>query len=139
MTAVGTASKLAAWLAAGVMITDASSAGPRPILPVKRGSGQAGTETAACGESLQSTAELEKCWRDSKIAAPLPAIDFAIEIALVYMGHGGPHLMRLTLEEDGNLVPHYVQTPTWSARMNYLVTSVRRQDVKSVNGKPLVK
>ena len=130
---------LAAWLAAGAILTDASGAGPRRVIPVESWSGQAGTETAACGESLQSTAELEKCWRDSKIAAPLPAIDFASEIALVYMGHGGPHLMRLTLEENGNLVPHYVQTPTWSARMNYLVTSVKRQDVRSVNGKSLAK
>ena len=143
-----------ALLTAGLQIT-ANGAEGRKIAPVHQWAGQVGTTTAITtskqpegpaaattnewGGCLLSEEELDKFLRHWEITNAMPKINFQEDLALFYLGHGGPVLMRLAVEDEGNLVTDYVQTPTWSLALNYLITSVSRAGIKSVNGKSVEK
>ena len=114
---------------------DANADG-RIISPIRQWTGHVDASLGGCADLL-TEADLKRIWRDARLATPMPAIDFRRELALCTMGHGGPVLMRLVVEGNGNLVPHYVQKPTWSPHLNYLITSVKREGIRSVNGKPI--
>ena len=128
--------KLAIIIAATFAL-NADASEPRTVTPSGQWAGQVGAKIAGCAETLLSEEALKDLWLDAEIKGPMPTIDFRKEFALCYMGHGGPALMRLAIEPGGNLVPQYVQKPTWSERLNYLITSVKREGVRSVNGRPI--
>ena len=126
----------AAWIiVAANLAFDANAVEGRTITPSRQWTGHV-DPSLGCAEFL-TEADLKKLWRDARLEAPMPAIDFRKELALCTMGHGGPVLMRLVVEGNGNLVPQYVQKPTWSPHLNYLITSVKREGIRSVNGKPI--
>ncbi|HET7712385.1 MAG TPA: hypothetical protein VFL80_10690 [Thermoanaerobaculia bacterium] len=120
-----------------LLLTSTHAAEKKKVASVRSWSGQVGTVPSRCGECLLNEADLKRFWYYWAIPAPMPKIDFKEEFAIFFMGHGGPHLMEMTLDGDGNLETKYVQTPTWSPRLNYLITTVKRRGIRSVNGQPL--
>ena len=107
------------------------------IVPIARWAGQAGKVGSGNSGYLCTQDDLKEFWKKWEIAKPMPKMTFGRELAVFYMGSGGPHLMNLVLEESGNLVAEYVQTPTVSRHPNYLVFTVPREGIKRINGAPV--
>lgn len=107
------------------------------IAPIARWGGQTGKIGSSGSGYMCSQDDLEEFWKKWEIAKPKPKIDFNRELAVFYLGSGGPHLMNLSLEDSGNLAAEYVQTPTVSRQPNYLIFTVPRYGVKSLNGIPV--
>ncbi len=107
------------------------------IAPIARWGGQAGKVGSGHSGYMCSQDDLNEFWKKWEIAKPKPKIDFKRELAVFYMGYGGPHLMNLSLEESGNLVAEYVESPTVSRQPNYLIFTVPRYGVKELNGIPV--
>jgi len=122
----------AAALAASVPLAVAAE-----ISPMARWAGQVGKVGSGGSGHFCSPDELQAFWHDWQIAQPKPDIDFARQLAVFHMGSGGPHLMSLRREEGGNLVAEFVQTPTASRYPNYLIVTVPRDGISSLNGIPL--
>lgn len=119
-----------------LLASPAYAAGKKKVTPGRNWTGQVG-RLSVCGECIQNETDLKRFWYYWAIREPMPKIDFKEEFAIVSMGHGGPHLMEMTLDGAGNLETKYVQTPTWSPHLNYLITSVKRKGIRSVNGQAL--
>jgi hypothetical protein len=123
----------AATILAGPQLAEAGK-----IAPIARWGGQAGKVGSGDSGYICNQYNLKEFWQKWEIAKPTPQIDFNRELAVFYLGSGGPHLMNLSLEESGNLVAEYVQTPTASRQPNYLIFTVPRYGVKSLNGIPIM-
>jgi hypothetical protein len=108
------------------------------ITPIARWAGQTGKIGSGDSGYICNKDRLNEFWNRWAIAKPKPHIDFSTDLAVFYMGSGGPHLMDLSLEEAGNLLAVYVQTPTASRYPNYLIFTVSRHGIKSLNGMPVI-
>jgi hypothetical protein len=107
------------------------------ITPSARWAGQTGKIGDGDSGYLCNQQSLSEFWRSREIGNPKPDIDFSHELAVFYLGSGGLHLMELSVEEGGNLVAVYVQAPTVSRYPNYLIFTVPRDGIKSINGVPV--
>lgn len=107
------------------------------IAPTARWAGQTGNVGGGDSGYICSQETLDTFWDSREIGNPKPDIDFSRELAVFYLGSGGLHLMELSLEEGGNLVAVYVQAPTVSRYPNYLIFTVPRDGIKSLNGIPV--
>lgn len=107
------------------------------ISPIARWAGQVGKVGSGDSGYFCSPDALQAFWRNWQIAQPQPDVDFARQLAIFHMGSGGPHLMSLRREEGGDLVAEFVQTPTASRYPNYLIVTVPRDGIISLNGTPL--
>lgn len=122
---------------AGTILAGPQLAEAGKIAPIARWGGQAGKVGSGSSGYMCSQDDLKDFWKKWEIAKLKPKIDFNRVLAVFYLGSGGPHLMNLSLEEGGNLVAEYVQTPTVSRQPNYLIFTVPRYGVKSINGIPV--
>lgn len=123
---------------AATIFSGAQLAEAGELAPIARWGGQAGKVGDGSSGYMCSQDDLNEFWEKWEIAKPKPTIDFDRELAIFYMGSGGPHLMSLSLEESGNLVAVYVQLPIASRHPNYLIYTVPRLGIKSINGDPVL-
>lgn len=123
---------IAAALFAGFPLAEAGE-----ITPIARWGGQVGKIGGGGSGYFCSQVDLDAFWSKWDISRPKPEVEFDRQLAVFYMGSGGPHLMRLLFEEGGNLVAEFVEAPTFSRQPNYLIFTVARQEIRSLNGTPV--
>jgi hypothetical protein len=88
--------------------------------------------------SITSVKELEKLWETWKISDPMPTVDFAKEIVVVSTTQGSRLRLALVLDDgSGNLMVGGVGTRDLRPGFRYVIGTVSREGVKTVNGKEL--
>jgi hypothetical protein len=86
--------------------------------------------------SAEEFAKLVKAW---KVAEKPPAVDFAKELALVATTSGSRISLNASLDEQGDLKAIGLSTRDFGPGFRYVIITVPRANVKTVNGKPLPK
>jgi hypothetical protein len=88
---------------------------------------------------ITSQKELEKVWKSWKVEGKAPAVDFEKEIVVVTTGDGSKLSLSLTLDDKGNLQVLALATRDLAEGFRYVIATVSRKGVKSVDGKTLPK
>jgi hypothetical protein len=88
---------------------------------------------------VTSTKQLEKLWKDWKIAGKAPEVDFAKEIVIVQTTVGSKLTVNCSLDDNGNLKILGLGTSDFGEGFRYVIQSVNREGVKKVDGKDLPK
>jgi hypothetical protein len=79
--------------------------------------------------------KLVKAWNVEKV----PALDFTNELVLVDTTVGSSLNLTAILDESGNLKVTSIATRDFGPGFRYVIISVSKEGVKTVNGKPLPK
>ena len=119
---------------------NSGNAASRKITPIKMFEGQTrkrGTDDLS--RYLLSDMQLQEFWKNWAIEDPRPSVNFKDQFVLFYLSNGGPHLLELNLEDNGNLKAVFVSTPIWGPLLNYLIVIINRTGIKSVNGSRIEK
>jgi hypothetical protein len=88
---------------------------------------------------IANATDFEKLFKAWNVAEKVPAIDFDKELVLVETTSGGTLNVRATLDENGNLKVVGIATRDFRPGFRYMIISVSKQHVKTVNGKALPK
>jgi hypothetical protein len=88
---------------------------------------------------ITSQKELEKVWKSWKVEGKAPAVDFEKEIVVVTTGDGSKLSLSLTLDDKGNLQMLGLATRDLAEGFRYVIATVSRKGVKTVDGKELPK
>jgi hypothetical protein len=93
----------------------------------------------AAPEFITSEKELEKLWKDWKIEDKLPKVDFTKEIVIVVTTVGSKINLSARLDDKGNLEVLGLATRDLAPGFRYVIATVSREGVKTVNKKELPK
>jgi hypothetical protein len=108
------------------------------VAVVKTWSGSVDDEKAAQPEVIISAKALETAWKAWKVAADLPKVDFTKEIVVaVYSGGSKLNIAGADLDEKGNLTVLGFGTRDIRPGFRYVLGTVNKAGVKTVNGKEL--
>jgi hypothetical protein len=88
-------------------------------------------------EVLATPEALEKLWKDWKLAGDPPKIDFDKEIVLVETTFGTKLSVSAQLDDKGDLKVLALASSDFGDGFHYLLASVSREGVKTVNKKEL--
>jgi hypothetical protein len=88
---------------------------------------------------LSDTKALEKLWKAWKIEGKAPAVDFKKELVIVATTSGSRLRLSATLDDKGNLDVLGMATRDLRPGFRYVIATVSREGVKTVNGKQLPK
>jgi hypothetical protein len=91
----------------------------------------------AAPEFILSAKDLEKVWQAWKVPGPAPEVDFTREFVLVATTPGSRLRLAATLDDKGNLQVMGMATRDLRPGFRYVMASVSREGVKTVNGKAL--
>ena len=86
---------------------------------------------------ISSADALAKLWKDWNITAPMPEVDFSREIVVVTTTRGSRLRLMLTLDDNGNLEVGGISTRDLRPGFRYVIATVSREGVKTVNGQEL--
>jgi uncharacterized lipoprotein YbaY len=123
-----------------LMESPAMQAEKKTVKTIKEWSGTV-DDTALMKEapgSITSIKELEKLWEAWKINDPMPTVDFAKELVVVSTTQGSRLRLALVLDDgSGNLTVGGVGTRDLRPGFRYVIGTMSREGVKTVNGKEL--
>jgi hypothetical protein len=88
---------------------------------------------------ITSEKDLEKLWKAWKLADKMPKVDFEKEIVVVITGDGSKLRLAMSLDQKGNLQVLGLGTRDLAEGFRYVIATVPRKDVKTVNAKDLPK
>ena len=88
-------------------------------------------------EYIADAKSLEKLWKKWKIEGKVPEVDFKKEIVIVSTTVGSRLNLSARLDDKGNLQVLGVATRDLVPGFRYVLATVSREDVKTVNGKEL--
>ncbi len=128
-------------LAVVALRAPAAPADKQPVQPTKEWSGSVEDE-ALLSEApglLTSAHGLKKLWKDWQIAGQLPEVDFSKEVVVIVTTQGSKLRLAPSLDEKGNLQVVGLATRDLRPGFRYVMATIRRQGVKTVNGKDLPK
>lgn len=92
------------------------------------------------GEVITDAKQFQRVWELWKIGTKMPTVDFTKELVLVVHSRGGSlRLANVTLDEKGNLQALGFGTLDLRPGFRYVLATVPRAGVKTVNGKALPK
>jgi hypothetical protein len=124
---------------AAVSVPEAA-AQKKKVAVVKKWSGSVEDEKGTKPEVITSAKGLEAVWKAWKVAGETPKVDFAKEIVVAVYSVGSKlNLAGATLDEKGNLVVLGFGTRDIRPGFRYVLGTVSREGVKTVNGKALPK
>ena len=137
----------ASWLAgvvavaAVVLFTADALAQKTAVKPSKEWAGSVEDETLAKDASacITSAKGLEKLWKAWKIADKVPEVDFAKEVVILTTTRGSKLRLAAALDEKGNLMVGGLGTQDLAPGFRYVIATVSKEGVKTVNGKELPK
>ncbi len=103
--------------------------------------GSVADETLQTGapECITSAPALAKLWKAWKIEAKLPAVDFAKEIVVLTTSGGSKLNLTASLNDNGDLQVVGFGTRDLRPGFRYVLATVSREGVKTVNKKELPK
>jgi hypothetical protein len=90
-------------------------------------------------EFIANEKALAKLWKDWKIEQKLPKVDFTKEIVLVATTRGSRLNLSVRLHDNGNLEIIGFGTADFGDGFRYVMGTVSREGVKTVNKKELPK
>ena len=82
---------------------------------------------------------LEKLWKAWKIKGNAPAVDFRKELIIIATTSGSKLRLSASLGDKGNLEVLGMSTRDLRPGFRYVIATVRREGVRTVNGKELPK
>lgn len=126
-------------LAVAMLIAPLAYADKKPVKPNKQWSGSVADEALLKDPPTYiTTAEaLEKLWKDWKIAGKRPKVDFSKEIVVVTTSRGSALSLQAALDETGDLSVNGLGTMDIRPGFRYVIATISREGVKTVNGKEL--
>jgi hypothetical protein len=139
--------RLSGWLACvgglaltALLVSDAS-AQPKAVKFTKEWKGSVADEAKQKGapEVIAGAKALEKLWADWKIEGKVPEVDFTKEIVVVGTGSGSKLSLSARLDDKGDLAVLGLATSDLAPGFRYVIATVPREGVKTVNKKELPK
>ena len=88
-------------------------------------------------EYVADAMSLEKLWKKWGVEGKVPEVDFKKEIVIVSTTAGGRLTLSARLDDKGNLEVLGVATRDFRPGFRYVLATVSREGVKTVNGKEL--
>ena len=86
---------------------------------------------------IDSGAKLQELWERWQIKEPLPQVDFSKELVLVATSRGSILHLSPTLDDKGDLTDVGIASMDLRPGFRYVIATVSRAGVKTVNGKKL--
>ena len=128
-------------LAAVALFTSDALAQKTAVKPSKEWTGSVDDEALAkdAPACVTSAKGLEKLWKAWKIADKAPEVDFTKEIVVVTTTRGSKLRLGAALDEKGNLMVGGLGTRDLAPGFRYVIATVSKEGVKTVNGKELSK
>jgi hypothetical protein len=107
----------------------------------KKWSGSVADETLRKGapECITTMKGLEKLWKAWKLEGSAPKVDFAKEIVIITTTVGSRVNLSASLDNKGDLSILGLGTSDFGTGFRYVMGTVSREGVKTVNRKPLPK
>ena len=137
---------LCKWLSLAAVLSlaaGAALAAPTPLKPTNTWTGSVDDEKLAKAmpengviTNARDFAKLVKAW---KVAEEAPEVNFDKEIVLVAKTGGSKLTLRASLDEKGDLKALGIATADLGKGFRYVIISVPKEGVKTVNGKELPK
>jgi predicted small integral membrane protein len=87
---------------------------------------------------ITNSKDLEKLWKTWDIKEKLPEIDFSKELLLIETTRGSRLNLKATLDEKGNLQALGLATRDLRPGFRYVMITVSKTGVKSINGKAIM-
>ncbi|MEJ5329321.1 MAG: hypothetical protein WHT07_04135 [Desulfobaccales bacterium] len=135
------AKALAALTLAAVLSTPgAALAEKRPVEPTRTWKGSVADENRLPQELpvvIHHGSQLQELWEHWQIKEPLPQVDFARELVVATATRGSVLRLALTLDDRGNLEVGGLSTMDLRPGFRYVIATVSRAGVNTVNGKRL--
>ncbi len=139
--------RLSAWLAcvcglaAAVLCVSVALADSKPVKFTKEWKGSVADESKQKGapEVITSAKALEKLWADWKIDGKAPEVDFKKEIVVIGTTRGSRLNLSARLDDKGDLSVGGLATSDFGEGFRYIIATVPREGVKTVNKKELPK
>ena len=128
-------------VAAVVLFTSDALAQKNAVKPSKEWTGSVEDESLAkdAPACITSAKGLERLWKAWKIADKVPEVDFTKEIVVVTTTRGSKLRLAAALDEKGNLMVGGLGTRDLAPGFRYVIATVSKEGVKTVNGKELPK
>ena len=128
-------------VAAVVLFTSDALAQKNAVKPIKEWTGSVEDEKLAKGapECITSAKGLEKLWKAWKLPDKAPEVNFTKEIVILTTTEGSKLKLFATLDEKGNLRVGGLGTRDLRPGFRYVIATVSKEGVKTVNGKELPK
>jgi hypothetical protein len=126
-------------LALVVLLAPAARAEKKAVKTAKEWTGSVADEALAkdAPAYVASAKALEKLWKDWKIEGKVPEVDFKKEIVVITTTSGSKLKLSCTLDDKGNLQVGGLGTRDLVPGFRYVLATVSREGVKTVNGKEL--
>lgn len=127
-------------LAAVLSIPGAALADKRPVEPIRTWKGSVADENRLPQDLpvvIHHGSQLQELWEHWQIKDPLPQVDFAQELVVATATRGSVLRLALTLDDRGNLEVGGLSTMDLRPGFRYVIATVSRAGVKTVNGKRL--
>jgi hypothetical protein len=139
--------RLSGWLACAgglalaALCVSVAFADAKPVKFTKEWKGLVADESKQKGapEVIVSAKALEKLWADWKIEGKVPEVDFTKEIVVVGTTRGSRLNLGARLDEKGDLTVGGLATSDLGEGFRYVIATVPREGVKTVNKKELPK
>ncbi|MBA4067131.1 MAG: hypothetical protein C0501_26180 [Isosphaera sp.] len=128
-------------VAAAVLFAAAATAQKTAVKATKEWNGSVADEALAkdAPACVTSAKGLEALWKAWGLADKAPAVDFAKEMVVVTTTRGSKVRLAASLDEKGNLAVLGLGTRDLAPGFRYVLATVPRDGVKTVNGKELPK
>jgi hypothetical protein len=120
-------------------LTSAAQADKKDVKPTKQWSGSVDDDkllkdAPAC---ITDKKGLEKLWKAWKIEDKMPDVDFTKEIVVITTSVGSKLSLMVKLDDKGNLDVGGLGTRDLRPGFRYVIATVPREGVKTINGKDL--
>jgi len=129
-------------LFAFTVLLSTAHAEKKPLTPSKEWSGSVADESLGEGtpDFIASAEDLAGLWKKWGIADELPTVDFSKELVVLTTTRGSRLRLIATLDDaTGNLEVGGLATRDLRPGFRYVIATVSRDGVKTVNGKELPK
>ena len=90
-------------------------------------------------EVITNAKDFEKLVKAWKVAEKVPEVNFDKELVLIATSPGSSLSLSATVDDKGDLKPIGIGTADFGTGFRYVIISVPKAGVKTVNGKPLPK
>ena len=128
-------------MAAVVLFSSDALAQRKAVKPNKEWTGSVEDEKLAKGapECITSAKGLQKLWKAWKLPDKAPEVNFTKEIVILTTTEGSKLKLFAALDEKGNLRVGGLGTRDLRPGFRYVIATVSKEGVKTVNGKELPK
>jgi hypothetical protein len=126
-------------LALVALLAPPALADKKPVKAVKEWSGSVEDEKLAQDAPAYVTdaKALGKLWKDWKVEGKVPEVDFKKEIVVVTTTRGSKLRLVANLDDKGDLEVLGLATRDLAPGFRYVIATVSREGVKTINGKEL--